>query len=652
MTPRVAPYGSWHSPIDAAAIAGGTHAVEDARFVGDEVWWSERRPTEGGRTGVFRRRFDGAVETVLPAPAGARSRVHEYGGGAWTATSDGTLVYVDARDQRIHRLRPDGLAEPLTPHIRGTSYAEIAVHGDEILAVREHVNEHSVSRDIVAVPLDGSAAESRDAIRALVAGSDFVAYPRISPDGRRLAWIAWDHPRMPWDGTELRVGEVVDGVVPEWRTLLGGPVESVLQPEWRDDETLWCVTDRSGFWNPVLVDTGGTMIREAVTERETGGPLWNLGARWYLPLAADRLLLRSTFGSDRLEVLEADGTRSVLDSPFTSFELLDYADGRVLVRGGGPDLPGGLHLLDIADGSVEIGAVETVRSDFEELPDAAYLPAPVERTFQGEGREVHAVVYPPRNPDHVAPDGEPPPYVTIVHGGPTAHSQASVNPVFAYYTSRGIGVLDVNYGGSTGYGRAYRERLDGEWGVVDVADVETAARGLVAAGEADGARMAIEGSSAGGWTVLSSLVRGDVFACGVSLYGVADLRTLIAATHDFERSYLQGLVGPLPGAEALYVERSPLTCGEPFERPILLLQGLEDPVVPPAQSEQVRDALVAAGVPHAYLTFEGESHGFRRAETRTAVREAALSFYGQILGFTPPSVPELSLWRPDQAVPE
>lgn len=648
MSTRIAPFGSWRSPITAAAIAEGTHAVESALFVGDEIWWSERRPTEGGRTGVFRHTAAGDVEAILPAPSGARSRVHEYGGGAWTATPEGALVYVEARDQRMRLLVPGADSKVLTPAVAGMSYGELSVRGREVIAVREHVSEHGVSRDIVAVPLDGAAANDLGAIRSVVSGSDFVAYPRFSPNGRMLAWIAWNHPRMPWEGTELRVGELGDdGAVTAWRALLGGPHESVLQPEWRDDRSLWCVSDASGFWNPVTVDVHGQQIGDGRTaptavDRETGGPLWNLGARWYLPLEDDRLLLRTTFGSDRLEVTDRDGSRRIVDTPFTSIDFLDRRGTEVLLHAGGGTLAGGLQRLDLAT-----GRYETIRSDFDALPDPSYLPEPEERVFRGPDREVHAVVYPPRNPDFSAPEGELATYVTIVHGGPTAHSQASVNPVFAFYTSRGIGVLDVNYGGSTGYGRAYRERLDGQWGIVDVEDVETAARGLAAAGEADGQRLAIEGSSAGGWTVLSSLARGRVFAGGVSLYGVADLRSLVAVTHDFERSYLDGLVGPLPEAEAVYLERSPLT-GAGTLRPILILQGLDDPVVPPAQAEQLRDALVAGGVPHAYLTFEGESHGFRRAETRTKVREAAVSFYGQLFGFEPADIPALPLWRPDQ----
>lgn len=673
--PQTASYGEWVSPISAADVAAGVHAVEGGIFVGDEVWWSERRPTESGRTGVYRRSIGAMgsasaesteIHTVLPAPGSARSRVHEYGGGAWTATPDGRLVYVEGSDQRIRVLTPGGEAVAITPDFSGdtdssTAYGELSVRGDEVIAVREVTRGHTATRDIVAVPLDGTASADPSAIRVLVGGSDFVAYPRFSPDGTRLAWIAWNHPQMPWDGTELRLAEVqADGAIGAWRTLLGGPDESVLQPEWRDDSSLSAVSDRSGFWRPVLLEVTSstdeaTLAEWSSEQREVGGPLWNLGGLWYLPLPDGRLLARTSFGSDRLELIDAPGAvgANVLDLPFTSISLsaIDTRQGgapRVLLTGGSAEVPGGLFLLEPLSGRFEL-----IRSDHEEVPDSAYLPRAEERTFGGVGgeRDVHAVVYPPRNPVFAGRQGELPPYVVFVHGGPTAHAQASVNLAYAFYTSRGIGVVDVNYGGSTGYGREYRERLAGQWGIVDVEDVETVARELAAAGLADGARIAIEGGSAGGWTVLSALVRGREFACGVSLYGVADLRSLAETTHDFEARYTDGLVGPLPQAEELYIERSPLTHVAGLDRPVLLLQGLDDRVVPPSQSEQFRDALVAAGVPHAYVTFEGESHGFRRAETKIRVREAALSFYGQILGFIPPGVPVLALWRPNAEDP-
>jgi len=640
---RRAPYGSWESPIRAVDVANTAHPVESAVFADGEIWWAERRPTEAGRTAIYRRGHDGAIEELLARPSSARSRVHEYGGGAWAATSDRRLVYVEAADQRLRLIAPGNEAMALTPEADGVAYGDISVHGENVIAVREITGVESPYRDIVSIPLDGSASADPKRIVSIVAGSDFLAYPRISADGRSIAWIAWSHPEMPWDGTELRVAALDrEGVAGAPSVLLGGRSESVLQPEWRNDSSLWVLTDATGFWNPVLVHQGGSVEPLQAQERDTGGPLWGLAARWYLPVETGELLLVSTFGDDRLELLRADGTRRVIATPFTAIDIQAIQGQKVLIHGGSPTTPSGLFVLDL-----ETEGTELVRSDFDTDPDAAYLPEAQMRTFAGVDRDVHAIVYPPRNPHFAAPDGELPPYVTFVHGGPTAHSRAAVNLVYAFYTSRGIGVLDVNYGGSTGYGRAYRERLKGEWGVVDVEDVQTAALGLADAGLADPARLAIEGGSAGGWTVLAALVRGSVFACGISLYGVADLRALAEFTHDFESHYTDGLVGPLPEAEQLYIERSPLSAVDRLNRPVLLLQGLEDRVVPPAQSEMFRDAMVAAGVPHAYLTFEGEGHGFRRAETKTRVREAALSFYAQVFGFGASGVPQLELWHPE-----
>ncbi len=642
--PTVAPFGTWTSPITAQDVAAGSHPVSGARYVGDEIWWLELRGAEAGRYGIFRQGENGKPEPVLPAPWNARSRVHEYGGGAWTPTRDGDLAFVEFSDQRIHLHRPGGEPQPLTPAAGEDRYADLQVHADRIVAVRERHRDGGVSRDIVLVPLDGSAAEDVDAVVSVAAGSDFLAYPRFSPDGTRLAWIAWDHPQMPWDGTELRVGEVDDDRVPAWRTLVGGAEESVLQPEWDGDDALLVLTDRSGWWNLHRVGMDGSLEPVVEQERETGGPLWNLGKLWYLPLPDGGVALVSTHGSDRLELLPPGGEAPrVLDLPLSTIELLDARQGRLLLDGGSAALLGGVRELDLAT-----GALRDIRLDYDALPDEQLLPLAEERTFPG-AREVHAVVYPPRNPGFTAPEGELPPYVAFVHGGPTTRTTAAVNLVFAYYTSRGIGVVDVNYGGSTGYGREYRERLLGQWGIVDVEDVVTAATGLADAGLADRDRLGIEGGSAGGWTVLSALTRTDVFACGVSLYGVADLTALAEDTHDFESRYTGGLVGPLPEAQDLYDERSPLQHIDGLNCPVLLLQGLDDPVVPPAQSERFRDGLLGKGIPHAYLGFPGESHGFRKVETRVRVREAALSFYGQVFGFDPPGVPVLELWRPEHA---
>lgn len=638
----VAPYGSWESPIAAASLVASGHPISGARYVGESIWWLEARPTEGGRLAVRTRDPHGEVADVLPAPWNARTRVHEYGGGAWTATVDGALVFAEFRDQRLYRL-DSGAKEPaaLTPAGAGMRFADLSIVGGEVLAVRETHDGGEVHRDIVAVPLDGSAAADADRIRSLVSGSRFLAFPRLSPGGSKLAWIAWNHPQMPWDGTELRVGALEGGVVQESTTLVGGPTESVLQPEWVSDDTLYAISDRSGWWNLYRVGVDGAGSALNPVDADVGGPLWQLGMRWFAVLGDGRILHTRTHGTDSLAILDpATGQVEPLDVPLDSISLNDVRGNRALVNGGSAHLASGVRELNL-----ETGSLTQVRLDVDELPHSDYLPEAEAMTFTG-ARDVHAFVYRPRNPDFAAPDGELPPFVAVVHGGPTAHSTLGVRLNYAYFTSRGIGIVDVNYGGSTGYGREYRQRLAGQWGIVDVEDTIAAVRGVANAGIADVLRLAIRGGSAGGWTVLAALVSSDVFACGVSYYGVADLRALAADTHDFESRYLEGLVGPLPDAELVYENRAPINRVDGLSCPVLLLQGLDDPIVPPAQAEAFRDALVRKGIRHAYLPYEGESHGFRKAETIIHSIQSELSFYGQVMGFETPGTPELELWTP------
>lgn len=656
-----APYGSWSSPITAEDIAASGHPVETGRFVGEQVWWAEVRPTEGGRTAIRRRGGDGTPVDVLPRPWSARTRVHEYGGGAWTATGAGELVFAEYRDQRLYllpgstprHLTPRHLTpRPLTPEpavASGLRYADLTIIGDEVWCVREtHGPDGLLTRDLCAVPLDGSAVKNPAAVRSIVAGSDFLAYPRLSPNGTRLAWIAWNHPQMPWDGTELRVAEIDrDGRCGSWRTLLGGTAESVLQPEWLSDDELYAISDSTGWWNlyRVTVDAG----RESVctVDADFGAPLWQLGPRWYARLADGTLLTTRTLGTDTLSVLDpAAGTLDDRDlGDLTTVSIVDVRDSaagtQVLLRCGGARSPSGLRLLDLSSGDMDV-----VRLTVDSLPDPAYLPTARPMTFTGPEREVHAITYPPRNPHYRGVDGELPPYVAFVHGGPTAHVAPALNLVCAYFTSRGIGVIEVNYGGSSGFGREYRNRLRGQWGIVDVEDVVAAVRGLAESGLADPARLAIQGGSAGGWTVLAALTTSDVFACGVSYYGVAELVRFVAETHDFESRYLDGLVGPLPEAADLYARRAPVNNVDGLSCPVLLLQGLADPIVPPSQAERFRDALVKKGIPHAYLAYPGESHGFRKVETQISAHQAELSFYGQVMGFETPGIPPLQLWHP------
>jgi dipeptidyl aminopeptidase/acylaminoacyl peptidase len=599
---------------------------------------------------VVRLADDGRSEDLLPPPWNARSKVHEYGGGAWAPAGACGLVFANWADQRLYLVSsPGGEPQPLTPEPivpQGDRYADLvlAPDGSEVICVRERAAAQGpdVSREIVAVALDGSLA-----VRTLVVDGHFLSNPRPSPDGRHLSWLTWDHPRMPWDGTELRVGEFgADGPVGAPRTLLGGDQESVFQPDWANPGALYVVSDRNGWWNLYRVDLAGGLEALCECEEEFGRAQWVFGMATYGALGDGRIAVLHGRGTWSLGLLDPEAhslseTSGALEG-LTYFEPTIAVHGQqVVVVGGGPQVPLSVIGLDAVTGRIEV-----LRRSIEEVPDSRHLPLVRAEEFSGpDGRAVHAFVYAPRNPEFTLPSTAHPPYLVMVHGGPTAQASPVLDLQVAYFTSRGIGVVEVDYGGSTGYGREYRRRLCGLWGVLDVEDVVAVGRGLVERGEADPRGLLIRGASAGGWTVLVALTRTDVFAGGVSYYGVADLIGLAEETHDFESRYVDGLVGPLPEARDVYADRSPLSHLEELNSPILLLQGTEDRIVPPKQAEMLRDAMARRGIAHAYIAFEGEQHGFRRAETVERALEAELSFYGQVIGFDPPGVPVLPLTR-------
>lgn len=622
------PYGSWPSPITPESVAQASPRVDGARLVGDEVWWGESVPHEAGRVAVKRRRADGSVETVLPAPANARSAVHEYGGGAWTASDDGELYYVEKTDQRVYALRPGETARPLTPADDAARHGGLRWEHGVLLAVREtHGSSRVPDRAIVRIPLDGPA-------EIVAEGSDFLAQPALSPDGRRLAWVAWDHPDMPWDATVLRVADLETGSVHD---VAGGSHRAPLQPVWITDDELLYADDPEGRWNLFRRPLDGDAQPLAPADADTGGGLWVLGTRWFGAADDGRVVAVRTNGADEIVEIAPSGIRP-LDVPVVAGAAVDDVRGaRVLVSGSDAGGRSGLWLVDLDSGLVDLVTGGAASWGDEWMPTARAL------STDGPHGPVHAFAYAPTNPDVAPVAGERPPYVVLVHGGPTSHVGPAPSAKTAFFTSRGIGVLDVNYGGSTGYGRAYRDRLKGQWGVVDVDDVAAAASALAEAGLADPDRLAIAGGSAGGWTVLAAVTRTDVFSAGISRYGVGDARALAEDTHDFEARYLDGLIGPLPEAEAVYVERSPLGRPELFRVPLLILQGSEDRVVPPSQAEAIRDALTAHGVPHAYVLYEGEGHGFRRSETVIDSLERELGFLGAVFGFETPGVPALEL---------
>ncbi|MGH8827882.1 MAG: S9 family peptidase [Jiangellaceae bacterium] len=651
---NVTPYGSWDSPIDARLVARNEGRPGWVSLPGGVPWWVEPRPSEGGRVALLRRAAGAdQPEVVLPAPWNVRTRVHEYGGQAYLVhpgEHGPTVVFAEFSDQRLYAFDPDvgGDPRPLTPvpeRAAGLRYVEpITVPGGaEVWCIRE---EHTgpaptdVSRAIVAVPLDGTAADHPSAVRVLVADRHFLACLRISPDGRRLSWIGWDHPHMPWDCTELRVAPIAaDGTVGAPVTVAGGQEEAVCQAEWESPDALLLVTDPTGWWNLHRVALGpdgravGAAVNLCPREEEFGSALWQPGMRWFAPLGGTRVAVVHGRAATSLGVLDtATGELVDIDTGHTEWAATLAAHGG-LVGGvaGGPQQP--IQVLQVDPAADNVVAV----TDDAAAVDAAFLPTPVARTFTGRGgREVYADIYPPRHPEHIGPPDQAAPFVVFVHGGPTSRVPMVYDLEVAYFTSRGIGVVEVNYGGSTGHGREYRNRLRQNWGIVDVEDSVAVAEALVVEGLADHKRLAIRGGSAGGYTSAAVLTFTDAFACGVIHYPVLDLVTFRSGgTHDFESQYLDGLVGPWPQTEQRYRDRSPINYADQLRVPFVLMQGLEDQVCPPAQAEAFITQIAGSGVPHAYLTFAGEQHGFRREDTIATAMEAELSLYAQVFGFEP-----------------
>ncbi|WP_406430999.1 prolyl oligopeptidase family serine peptidase [Streptomyces sp. NBC_01589] len=654
-------YGTWPSPIDARLAASHDGRPEYVGVVGDEVWWTEPRPAEAGRRALVRRRADGTTESVLPVPWNVRSRVIEYGGRPWAGagrTDGGPLVvFVNFADQRLYAYAPDGPGEPwpLTPLSGvggGLRWVDPQLHLDrgergEVWCVLEEFTGEApteVRRVIAAVPLDGSAADDRGAVREL---SDdrhrFVTGPKVSPDGRRVAWIAWDHPRMPWDGTEVMLADIADdGTFHRARSFGGGPEESVPQIEWTTDGQLLFASDRSGWWNLYRADPHRGTVALCTQEQEFAGPLWKIGLGWFRPLENGLIATIHGKGTTTLGILDPEtGELADIAGPWTEWaETLAVHGSRVIGVAASPQSAYEIVELDTTTGRSRI-----IGARHRDEVEPAYYPEPHQRTFTGpDGRDIHTHIYPPRNPERVGPEGELPPYVVWAHGGPTGHAALVLDLEIAYFTSRGIGVAEVNYGGSTGYGRTYRNRLRQQWGVVDVEDCAAVAQALAAEGAADPNRLAIRGGSAGGWTTAASLTSTDVYACGTVSYPILDLTGWgTDETHDFESQYLESLVGPLAEVPDRYRERSPINRTDRLTTPFLLLQGLDDVICPPAQCERFLAAIEGRGIPHAYLAFEGESHGFRRADTMIAALEAELSLYAQTFGIDRPDVPRLEL---------
>ncbi len=627
---RSAPYGSWASPITADLVVAGTVGLSEPMFDGNDVYWLEVRPSEGGRYVVVRRTPDGETIDLTPPEFSARTHVHEYGGGPYVVDR-GTVFFSNDEDQRLYRQPAGGEPEPITPE-GAFRYADGVVDAERgrLVCVREdHTgSDREAVNTVCSVPVDGDGEPE-----VLASGHDFFSTPRLSPDGSALAWLAWDHPRMPWDGTELYVAAVrPDGSLGEPRRVAGGPSESVLDPAWSPDGLLHFVSDRSNWWN-LYRERDGAIEPLCEMPAEFAAPQWVFRRPMYAFAGPGRLVCAFTQNAE-WQLAELDTESRALrriDTPFTDISYVAAAGGRALFRGGSPTEPASIIRLDL-----DSGATEALRASTGQPVDAGYLsrPEPIEFPTEGE-RTAHALFYPPTNADFEGLPGERPPLLVKIHGGPTAAASSDLNLALQFWTSRGFAVVDVNYGGSTGYGREYRERLKSRWGVVDVDDCEYAARYLSVRGSVDPDRLAIRGGSAGGYTTLCALTFRDVFKAGASYYGVSDAEALAKETHKFESRYLDGLIAPYPEGRELYRQRSPIHSVETLDCPLILFQGLEDKIVPPNQAEAVFEALKEKGIPVAYLPFEGEQHGFRRAENIKRTLEAELYFYSRVFEFEP-----------------
>jgi len=631
-TPNIAPYGTWRSPITTDLITGRRVALGSPRIDGEDVYWIEGRPSEAGRSVIVRRNADGTVEDAIPAGFNARTRVHEYGGGSYNVR-DGVLIFSNFYDTRLYRIDGDEEPRAITP-AGPLRFADMIFDPDRnrLIAVREdHGGDGEAVNTIVAIDL----GVAEDGGTVLVSGADFLSNPRLSPDGGLLAWLQWHHPNMPWDGSELWVAEIAaDGSVTSSSRVAGGQTESIYQPEWAADGTLYFVSDRSGWWNLYRCRLG-TDRDEAVApmEAEFGAPAWVFGTTTYAFLDPQTMLVTYK-QNDTAQLATIDTESLALTAIATPYGQLDdpcAADGNAVMVAGSPTLPLAIVRYDAATGQFE----ELKRSLDVEI-DPAYLSVPTPVEFPTEdGLTAHAFLYSPQNRDFAAPEGELPPLLVQSHGGPTGSTSTALSLAIQYWTSRGFAVLDVNYGGSTGYGRAYRERLNDRWGIVDVDDHVNAGRYLVDQGIVDPDRTAIRGWSASGYTTLATLTFRDFFRAGASHFGISDLETMTTDTHKFESRYLDGLIGPYPERKDIYVKRSPIHHLSGLKAPLILFQGSEDTVVPPDQAEKMYDAMAERGLPVALVVYEGEGHGFRRAENIRASLEQELDFYGQVFGFQP-----------------
>ena len=629
--PAEQPYGTWPSPITADLIVGGSIGLGAPLIDGDDVYWLESRPSEAGRVAIVRRAPDGTTTDLNPRPFNARSRVHEYGGGAYTVDA-GTAYFVNFADQRICAIPRGGVPAPITAagDLRFADFVVDTTRNRLICICEDHAGDGEPANSLVAVSLDNGAVNG-GAVSPLVDGHDFFAAPALSPDGTQLAWLSWDHPNMPWDGTTLWCASLdADGRIKKPRQVAGGPAESIVQPRWSPAGDLHFVSDRTGWWNLYRAGAGG-IEPLCETAAEFAAPQWIFGQATY-GFDADGEIV-AAYTRDGMWHLGriAGGPVQQIPLPYTDIATVRIAGRRALLLAANATQPSTIVELDAATGQI----TELKRASAIDL-DPADLSRPEAVSFPTAGNATtHGIYYPPANGKVTGPSGETPPLIVRSHGGPTGATSSSLNLSIQYWTSRGFAVLDVNYRGSTGYGRPYREALYDNWGLVDVEDCVYGAHYLAERGLADAKRLIIRGGSAGGYTTLAALTFHDTFAAGASLYGIGDLMAMAQDTHKFESRYLDQLLGALPEAAQVYRDRSPIHAADRLNCPVIFLQGLDDKVVPPNQAETMVAALTAKAIPVAYIAFEGEGHGFRQGENIKRALEAELYFYGRVLGFTP-----------------
>lgn len=626
---QISPYGSWKSPVTTDVVVAATIRFMSTTLDNGDTYWLEGRPTEGGRQAIVKRSgADGTKTDVIPQSFNARTLVHEYGGGDYVV-NDSVVYFSNFSDQRLYRIMPGSEPEPITgPGARRYADAVIDRQRARLICVCEdHTKkEREAVNTLVSVALDG-----RREMRTMVSGNDFYANPRLSPDASRLAWLTWNHPNMPWDGCELWVGDLdVHGSIVNVTLVAGDAGESIFQPLWSPDGTLYFISDWSGWWN-IYRWRAGLVEAACQMEAEFGQPQWVFGMSTYAFVSPQLIICQyNAQDGSHLALLDTTtGQLSPISLPYTSINYMQADRYRAVFIGASPTE--GPSVIEL---NLENLQYAVLKSAGTMNVDPAYISVAQPVKFSTEqGSSAYAYYYAPHNPDYQAPVGELPPLLVNAHGGPTSAASNILNWSVQFWTSRGFAYLDVNYGGSTGYGRAYRERLKGQWGVIDVDDCINGAKYLIERGLADPRRIAIRGASAGGYTTLCAIAFRDFFTAGVSHFGVSDLDIFVRETHKYESRYLFGLVGPYPEQRDLYIQRSAINFIDQVSCPVIFFQGLEDKIVPPNQAEKMFHALKAKQVPVAYLPFEGEQHGFRRAENIERSLEAELYFYSKIFHF-------------------